>query len=239
MINNPYRRTIYIWVIITIASVAMIFIPGLLGVDGMSRGYAISFVSFFGVVVGVIVILVYNGLSNRFDAIVGGLDVLVRWTYSMEFWRMYSDEEFDESITEVKPLFVLTSVMCLIAGFGVFIIDPEPGVYVLGFMVVVIVLMWLAAFLTRRQIYLDNMRRPGEAIIARKGVLLNNRLYYWEYFGSKLENVELRKSEDYSVLVFTTWAPTIHFGQSFSLRVPVPPGEEVKATEIVSAFKPI
>ena len=236
MVENPYRRTVYIWAAITVAAVVMIFLPGLLGVDGMSGGYAISFVSFFGVIMGVIVVLVYRGLSSRFDAIVGGMEVLARWTYPPELWKRYSDAEYEESVAEVKPLFVITSAMCLVAGVGAFLWDPEPGIYVLGVMLVVIILMALAAFLTRMHLHHDNLRKPGEAIISKKAVLLNNRLFYWDYFGSKLEKVEVRKGREYSVLIFTTWAPTMQFGQSYSLRLPVPPGEEVRASEIASTL---
>ena len=235
--ENPYRRTVYIWAVITVAAVVMIFMPGFLGVDGMSGGYAISFVSFFGVIVGMVVVLVYNGLSSRFDAIVGGMEVLAHWTYPPEVWKKYSDAEYEESVAEVKPLFIITSAMCLVAGVGAVLWDPEPGIYVLGVMVFTIVLMGLAAFLTRRHLHHDNLRSPGEAIISRRAVLLNNRLFYWDYFGSRLEKVEVRKGKDYSVLIFTTWAPTMQFGQSYSLRVPIPPGEEEKAQEIASILK--
>jgi len=232
--KNPYRRTVNIWIIITFAAVAMIFLPGLLGIGGMSGGYAISFVSFFGVIMGIIVVLVYRGLSSRFDAIVGGMEVLARWTYPTDLWKRYSDADYAESISEVKPLFILTSAMCIVAGVGAFLWDPEPGIYVLGVMIAVIVLMALAAFLTRKNLYNENLRRPGEAIISRRAVLLNNQLFYWNYFGSRLESVEVRKDKEYSVLIFTTWASTLQFGQSYTLRVPIPPGEEARASEIAS-----
>ncbi len=215
----------------------MIFAPGFLGIDGFSGGYAISFVSFFGVIMGVVVVLVYNGLSSRFDAVVDGREVLARWSYPPEQWREYSDAEYSEGVAEVKPLFILTSAMCLIVGVGAFLWDPEPGIFVLGVMVGVVILMGLVAFLTRRHLHQDNLRNLGEAIISRRGVILNKRLFYWDYFGSRLEKVELRKDRDYSVLVFTTWAPTMQFGQDYSLRVPVPRGEEAKASEIVSTLR--
>jgi hypothetical protein len=223
-----------IWAVILIATVALIFLPGVFGIDGMSGGYAISFMSFFGVIVSLVVILVYRGLSSRFEAIVGGMDVLARWVYPAELWRRYSDVEYEESISEVKPLFLMTSAMCLVAGVGFFLWDPEPGIWVLGLMIVVVILMALAAFLTRMHLHNENLRKPGEAIISRKAVLLNNGLFYWDYFGSRLERVVVRKDKEYSVLIFTTWAPTMTFGQSYSLRVPIPPGEEAKASEIVS-----
>jgi hypothetical protein len=234
--ENPYRRTVNIWVIITIAAVAMIFLPGLLGVDGMSGGYAISFVSFFGATIGVIVMLVYRGLSSRFDAIVDGMEVLAHWIYPAELWRIYSDAEYEESIAEVKPLYIITSAMCIVAGAIAFLWDPEPGIYVFGVMIAVIILMALAASLTRMHLHNENLRKPGEVIISRKAVLLNNRLFYWDYFGSKLESVEVRKNKEYSTLIFTTWAPTLQFGQSYTLRIPIPPGKETKALEIASTL---
>lgn len=193
--------------------------------------------SLFIAIMGVIIVLVYNGLSARFDAIVDGREILARWTYPSELWRIYSDAEYKEGVAEVKPLFILTSAMALIAGVGAFLWDPEPGIYVLGVMVMTVILMGFAAFLTRKNLHHDNLRHLGEAIISRRGVLLNKSLFYWDFFGSKLEKVELRKGRDYSVLIFTTWAPTMQFGQSYSLRVPVPPGEEDRASGIALTLK--
>jgi hypothetical protein len=236
-IQNPYTRTVTTWVIITLAAVAMIFIPFIIGLDGMSGGFAISFVSFFASIVGVIVVLVYRGLASRYDDVTGGLDILAQWTYPDDFWRTYTESEYRESVEEVKPLLYLTSAMCLVAGIGVYIWDPEPGIWVLGVMLVVIVLMTLAAFLTRMHLRSENLRRPGNVIISKKAVLVNGNLFYWDYFGSRLESVEIRKDKDHSSLVFTTWAPTMQFGQNYSLRVPIPRGEESKASEIVSTLE--
>ena len=220
--------------IITLLAVIVIFLPGIIGIEGMSGGYAISFVSLFGVIAGIIVVLVYRGLSSRFDAIVGGMDVLAHWTYDPEIWRKYSNAEYEESVAEIKPLFYVTSAMCLVVGVGAFLWDHEAGIYVLGVMIGVIILMALVAFLTRMHLHHDNLLRPGEAIISKKAVLLNNRLFYWDYFGSRLGKIEVKKNKDYSVLVFNTWAPTMTFGQSYSVRVPVPPGEETTASEIAT-----
>ena len=238
MTENPYHRTVYLWAIITVAAVVMIFLPGLIGMEGMSGGYAISFISLFGAIAGLIIVLVYRGMSSRFNAIVSGMNVLALWTYTPELWRKYSDTEYEESIDEVKPLFIITSVMCIVAGVGAFLWNSEAGIYVFGVMIAVVVLMALATFLTRMHLHNDNLHKPGEAIISRKAVLLNSRLFYWDYFGSKLQKVDVRKGKEYSVIIFTTWAPTMTFGQSYTLRVPIPPGEESKASEIASTLNP-
>jgi hypothetical protein len=219
---------------IAAAFVAVIFLPSLLGIDGMSSGYAISFISFFIAISSLVVVYVYRGMTTIYDKIVGGEGVLAHWNYDPELWMKYSKTEYGESISEVKPLFYLTSGMCLIAGVGAFIWDPEAGIYVLGIMLVTIGLMGLAALLTRNHLNHDNLRKPGDAIISKRGVVLNNRLFYWDYFGARLEKVRVRTEKDYSTLIFITWAPTMTFGQSYTLRIPIPPREEEKASEIAS-----
>lgn len=236
MVENPYRRTVIVWIVIMVAAFAIIFVPGLIGVGGMEGGFAISFVSFFGAIVSLIVVLVYRGIAARFDEVVGGMEVLVRWSYPTDLWRRFSEEEYVESIEEVKPLFYLTSAMCLIAGAGAYLWDPEPGIYVFGIMVGVIILMALAAYLTRRGQHEERIRGPGEVIISRRAVLVNSSLFYWEYFGSSLKGVKVRWGDGYSVMEFTTWAPTLQFGQDYTLRVPVPRGEEDRAGQIASVL---
>jgi hypothetical protein len=232
VVENPYRRTITLWIVILVAALAMIFVPGLIGIEGMYGGYAISFVSFFGVIVCLIVVLVYRGIASRFDDVVGGMDVLASWRYPSDLWMKFNESEYTESIEEVKPLFYLVSGMCLVAGICTYLYDPEPGIYVLGLMVVIVVLMALAAYLTRRGQYNERLRGPGEVVVSKRAVLVNRSLFYWDYFGSRLRNVKVRRDDGYSVLEFTTWAPTMQFGQFYTLRVPIPPGEEEKARQI-------
>lgn len=205
-----------------------------MGVDGMSLGYAVSFISVFIAISSLIVVYVYRGMTTIYNEIVGGKGVLAHWSYSPELWMEYTKAEYGESISEVKPLFYLTSGLCLIAGIGAYVWDPEAGIYVLGIMLATIGLMGLAAILTRSHLHHDNLRKPGDVIISKRGVLLNNRLFYWNYFGARLEKVRARKEKDYSTLIFTTWAPTMTFGQSYTLRIPIPTGEEEKASEIAS-----
>jgi len=64
MRDNPPLQTIVAWVIITALAVFGIFAPSLFGMDGFKGGYAISFVSFFMVICGIIVIVIYSGRAR-------------------------------------------------------------------------------------------------------------------------------------------------------------------------------
>ncbi len=177
MVRNPLRKTVYIWAGITIVAVAMIFTPGFLGVDGMSGGYAISFVSFFGVIVGIIVMVIYSRLASRCDRILSGEDLLAHWIYTPELWRKYSEKEYGLDRSEKKALFYLVSGISLFISFLFLMIDPEVGAYVFASMSVLIVIIGLTAILSSMHGYRRNMKNLGEAYIGRDGVYLNRQFH--------------------------------------------------------------
>ena len=235
--ENPLRRTINIWICITVAAVIMIFAPGWLGIDGYDGGFAISFVSFFGVLIGLIVVLVYRGLASRLDTILRGEGVLAKWSYTPELWEKYTEKEFGLQKAEAMPKFYMVAVIAIIVGVAFYIFDPEGGLFVLGAMIVLIVIIRFTAWVSTRYMHDQNIRGVPEVIIARNGVYLNRRLYYWDYLGTSLEKVASKDEKGMTMLHFVTWAPTMTLGQIWDIRVPVPPGEEAKAEEIVSQLK--
>jgi hypothetical protein len=212
----------------------MIFVPGWLGIEGINGGFAISFASIFGVIIGLIVVFVYNGLASRLDRILGGEGVLVRWSYTPELWREYTEKEYGMEKAEAVPKFYMVSAIALVVGVLFYVIDPEGGLFVLGAMVVLIVIIGLVAWASSRYVRGLNARGVGDAVIARNGVVLDGRFYYWGYFGTRLNKVSLRDEKGLMLLHFVTWSPSLTFGQSWDIRVPVPSGEEAKAKEIES-----
>ena len=219
---------------ITVVAFIMIFVPGLLGIDGFSGGFAISFVSVFGGIIGLIVVFVYNGLASRLDRVLRGEGVLAKWSYTSEMWREYTETEFGLEKAEAMPKFYLVGGIALIVGLGFYIFDPEGGLFVLGVMVALIAIIGFVAWASTRYRYGQNVKGRGEAIIADSGLYLNGRFYYWDFFGTRLDKVELREEKGLKLLHFVTWSPSLTFGQSWDIRVPIPPGEDAKAEDIVN-----
>ena len=234
MTENPLRKTVYVCVIITIAAAAMIFMPEILGVEGMNGGYAISFVSFFAVIMGIIVVIVYNGLASRLDKILSGENLLAHWIYTPQMWREYAEKEYGVEKTEKKALFYVVSGISLFVGVLFFAFNPKAGFYVLVSMLVLALIIGLISVVTSRQSYRQNVKHLGEAYVARNGVYLNRQFYYWNFLTSRLEKVALKNEKGLMLLSITFWAWTKTFGPYYTVRIPVPSGQEEKAREIVS-----
>ena len=238
MAENPLRRTVNIWLLITVAAVVMFFVPGLLGIDGFEGGFAISLASILGAIIGIIVVLVYRGLASRLDAILRGEGVLAKWSYTPEQWARYTEKEFGLEKEEAMPKFYIVTIIAIIVGVAFYIFDPEGGIFVLGAMIALIAIIGFTAWASTRYMHGQNRRGIPASIIARNGVYLNRRLYYWDYLGTSLEKVVSKDEEGMAMLHFVTWAPTMTLGQTWDIRVPIPPGEEAKAEEIATQLKP-
>ena len=232
--ENPLRRTVQIWIILTFLALIMIFVPGWLGIDGFEGGFAISFVSMFSVIIGIIVISVYNGLASRLEKILGGEGVLAKWTYSPEVWEEYTEKEFTMEKAEATPKFYIVAIIAVIIGVAFYLFDPEGGVYVLGVMAALIAIIGLVAYASTRYMHRQNLTGYPEAIIAENGVYMNRRFYYWNYLGTSLEKLTIKNENGLNMLHFVTWAPTMTLGQTWDIRVPVPTGEEETAKKIES-----
>ena len=206
MTENPLRKTAHLWVIITFAAIAMIFIPGILGIKGMSGGYAISFVSFFAAVIGVVVVVIYNGLASRLDKILSGENLLVHWTYPPELWREYAEKEYGTEKSETKGLFIVVSAFALFFGVLFWVIDPENGIYVFFSMLGLIAIIEFVRLFSTWHIYKRNVKNLGEAYIARNDVYLNRQLHTWNFLSSRIKKVDLQNDKGLLLLSITYWA---------------------------------
>jgi hypothetical protein len=212
------------------------FVPVLVGFEGMSGGFAISLVSFFVGVMGLIVAWIYSQLASILSKILRGYGLLFHWTYTPEMWMKYASKEYAEERSEKKGLFIVVSAFALFFGFLFWAIDTEHGFIVFIVMLGLIVACGLAWQLTAWQNYRINKRFLGEAYISKAGVYLNRRLYTWRLLWSSLTKVTLENKHGLSLLVFEYSAFTIPGPQSYAIRVPIPEGQEEAAKTILKEF---
>lgn len=238
MKENPPRRTALVWLIITIVGFVMIFAPGFLGIEGMNGGYAISFVSLFVAIIGIVVVIVYTILANRLDKILRGEGLLAHWTYTPEKWKEYTEKEHLAENIEKRGLFFVVSAFALFFGILFWIIDPEAGIYVFLAMLGLIALIGSVALLTTWYNHNQNEKYLGEAYIAKDALYLNRRLHSWRILGAKLESVTLENKQDLMLLTFKYSASTMTGPQNYTARVPVPDGQEETAKNIALKLDP-
>jgi hypothetical protein len=237
MKDNPPRRTLNVWIVITILGIFAIFAPTIFGMDGFNGGFAISTISFMLVVTGIIVIIIYSGRARTLDKIFDGNNLLAHWTYSPEEWSSYADTQYKEEKGEKKALFFIIAGFALFFGVVFMIMDPESGIFVMGVMLALIAIIAFTAWFTSWYNYRENKKYLGETYITEDAVYINRQLHTWRGLGARLDSVDLNQGESPLLLKFVYSAPTRTGMQEYTARIPVPKGQEESAEKIFKHFK--
>lgn len=233
MADNPLMKTVIFGFLLTALGLLMIFGPGLVGIDGFDGGYAISFAGLFVAIMGFVVAGFFYQQAKILDGILRGDGLLAHWTFDDQMWQEYAQKEYVEEISEKKGLFLIVSFFALFFGFLFWFLDNEAGFVVFLVMLGLIGLVgftWrFSAWYNRRQ----NIGGVKEAYIAQSGVYMNQRLYTWRLFSARLLKVEIKNDKAGSVLKFRYTAFTVPGPQTYTIRVPIPIGQEETAKNIV------
>jgi hypothetical protein len=236
MAYNPLMKNTILGLLVTVAGVIMIFGPGLAGIDGFGGGFAVSFVGLFVTILGLVATGFYYQQAKILGQILRGEGLFVHWTFDNQMWQEYTRKEYAEELSEKKGLFVIISAFALFFGFLFWFLDNEAGFVVFLVMLGLIGLVgftWrFSAWHFRRQ----NENGIKEAYVARSGIYMNRRLYTWRLFSAKLLGVEIKNSKTLSLLKFSYTAFTFPSPQTYTVRVPIPIGQEEAAKIIVLQF---
>lgn len=235
MKQNPERKSSIISLVIAAIGVIVMFLPAILGIEGIDGGYAIILLGVVVIITGIVAFIIYTWRANKLDAMLGGKNLLVHWTYSQDEWQRYTERAHEDKKSASRILFYIISGFALATGIGFFIKDPDSGKYVFLAMLGLIFLMGIIAYVTTMLDYRRNKKNLGEAYIARDGLFLNGVLHTWKGLATRLDTVVYE--EEAQSLVFTYVALDRVGLHPYTVRVPVPQGQEAKASELLAQFK--
>jgi uncharacterized RDD family membrane protein YckC len=224
-------------VIITALAVFGIFAPSLFGMDGFKGGYAISFISFFMVIAGIIVIVIYSGRARAVSRILKSDNILAHWTYDPAEWNECAEKQFMAEKKDKKVLFFIVAAWALFFGILFFLLDNENGLWVLVLMLILIAVIAFTAWFTSWYNYRQNKKYLGETYITGDSVYMNRQLHTWRGLGAKLESVDLDKHKAHAILTLVYSAPTRTGFENYTIRIPVPSGKEAEAEQIYQKLK--
>jgi hypothetical protein len=220
---------------IALLGVIIIFIPGIIGMDGFDGGYAISVGGGFVFMVGIIAAVIYFKLAKSADTIIRNENVLAHWTYSPEQWRQYTEEEHKEDAAAKWGLFVLVAVIAVVVGIIMAIMIGEDFLIIALIILGIIAVAGLAALFSTIGSYLYNKKYHGEAYLTQDGVYFNKQMHIWKGMGNKLESIAFDKEDrELPRLTIVYSALAAYKRNSYAVRIPVPPGEETTAKMIVN-----
>jgi hypothetical protein len=236
-IKNSKRRVANRALIFMAIGLFLMFGPINLGwIDGMNGGFALSALGFMIALTFFITWIFYHKLARRQDTILSGKNLVVHWKYSLEEWEKYTENEHTSDSKGKKVLFFIISGFALFFGILFTILDPENGIYVLYVMLGLILIIGITAFLSIRITHNRNKKYLGEAIISRDGIYLNKQLHVWGIISSHLDSVVLISDEEPLEIEFSYSTYGYKNNNSYSVRVPVPKGQESMALHVIEVF---
>ena len=112
--KNRQRQTAFVFIILFIASVILIFIPNITGMDGMNGGFALSFIAIFLSVTFLVTSAVFFVMAKKFDAAITDENMILHWVYEKSEWSKFSEKEFVVQKKEKRSLFILITVISFV-----------------------------------------------------------------------------------------------------------------------------
>jgi hypothetical protein len=231
---NPARTTMIVWLVITLLAIFGIFAPGIFGMDGFDGGFAISTVCVVLGIIGLVVVWMYSGRAKALDGILRGEKILVHWKYSSTEWQQYADKAYKKEKQDKWQLYLMVVVISVIVGFGFWLFNRDSAAIVFFMLLGLFAFLAVLIFFSTNSNYWQNKKYQGEVYIAHDGAYVNRQLHLWRSWGAQLENVNYAEKE--KLLEFTYSVPSRQGRDSFTLRVPVPDGEEKTARKLLEHF---
>jgi len=243
--RNPEVTGLIAGLAILGVGVLLILLPPLLDLDMMQAGFAMQFGGFFLVVVGLIVAAIFGYRANRLKSMFRGSRVLAHWVYEPVQVRGQADADLQSAKERNRVLLLIVAVFvvaCTLLFVAIGFSSGEGDNMPLFVGIMAAVLLIVAAFAFGMP-YLQHrraLRSSGEALIAENGLYINGALHTWNPPLATLEEVQLVEEGAEARLVFSfrslsRTSATLY--ESYSVEVPVPPGQEAEARQVEQYFR--
>jgi len=241
--RNPERSGLAVGGGLVALGLVLLLLPSVIHLPGMDGGYALSFVGFFLVLCGVIVLWIFWMRFRRLESIFSGEGLLASWSYDAEEGRRLAREAFEERREGNQRLFAIVAVLMVVIGSLVLVLPMLQGEdlawpFVLGYFLLVPIIgavAWLAPTAEYRQALSD----ANDVLIAKSGIFVRGALHSWADPGSSLAQVAFETAHRPAELVFVLGhlsSVGVMHSEPEVLRLAVPEGHEQDAERVASYF---
>jgi hypothetical protein len=231
---NSQQRIVNLWIILMAVFTFIVFLPSIIGLEGMDGGFAMSFVSGFMVIICIIVILVYRSRAKQLGKILAGEGRIAIWKYSPEEWMRFVAVDFEAEKKAKRLLFILVSVICVVVGVILMIVIKD--ILIMFITLGIIPMVAIPAFLAPRMRYRKLLQSESKALIAENGVIIGKMFHLWVKMGASLDGVLIDMESDPKIIEFTYSMPTRNGRQVEVARIPIPKFKMDEAMRIVEHF---
>lgn len=239
--KNTERRSANVCLALMSSGLVALILPSALDANMMQWGYAVSFVGGFVAFSFLLCFFLFNGRAKVMDRIFNNQRVLAHWKYDEASWGRMTTQDRGNTVL-FKIFGLLLAVVFLLIGIVGYLSGMADGAPFAGSMGGVAVVFIIVGIVSSRSGKKRVDTSSPEAIISQDGLYYKNILYTWNTKRlADLQSVD-RDPEDASALLFSMKQLqgggkfNIARHQSFAVSIPIPPGEEEKADEIIRHF---
>jgi len=237
-VKNPNWIRVYVSVTAAIIF-AILCITGFTLVDGMDGGFALAFASLFCAISSIAVAMLFIYHAVVMDSILSDNRVLAHWTYPEIDAEHTAEQEFRDYQKRNRALFLIVGGMlgAVALFFLIFVEDGgvETAAVLCAIAIIIFIVSRIAPILERRRA----LKTSHEAYIAENGIIYEGAVYPFRSFLMKMDGVMIkdRDIKNPPVIVFSfTQLIGLYIIQPFEIAIPVPPGDDDRAREIVNTF---
>lgn len=239
--RNKERRNANISLFIMFVSILAVVLPFILKADMMQWGFASAFAGGTIAIIAFFIFLMFNGRAGVQERMFSGENLLAHWQYTYEFWQQENKEDIESSGIGKIVGFFFGGIFSLI-GFVVFAANTRKNglflMIMLGIGIFFIIIGFISSVVERKRL----VSALPEAIIARDGLFYKNILYTWNSHNvSYLESVTMHPATPNAILFvlrqLSGGTVSITHYHRFFISIPVPPGQEQTAYNIIQYFK--
>ena len=224
-----------IWAGVTGLGLVIIFIPRIIGLEGFKGGFALSLLGGFMAFAGLIATLIFLRLAVYLGRITNKKNLLAHWTYTREEWKDYTEKEHVGDVAAGKSTFIIIAVITVLIGLIFWVIERDNPLVIAFIVLGIIAVSGLAAYISNRTNRNQNRKYLGEAYISLDGAYLNRQIHLWRGLGNHLETAAYDDSLPSGPrMVFNYSSPSRGELYHSTARIPVPPGQEEEARNIVA-----
>lgn len=229
--KNTDKKNILISLGVGFLGVIMIIIPVMGWVDMMDFGGAMIMVGLLLAITGPIVSLLFWHRSSVYDSLMKSSDLLADWTIDQILWQRFIADEKNYRREDKRGMQLIILFFSVLFGTIFWWADPENGWVVALAMLVLNIIIAITAWLTG--FYLNKWTERGEVKcrIGEKGLILADQLHVWTGWGARLEGTNIKPGQ-INLLEITYSTPNRYSRQYYTIRIPIPAGEEIEAEEV-------
>ena len=243
--QGPEFTGIVVGLAILGVGVLLILLPLLLDLDMMQVGFALQFGGFFLVVAGLVTTAISGYRLRRLKAILSGSRLLAHWVYQPAQLQDQADKDLRNTKARNRGLLLVVALFfvaftLLFVGIGVVSGEGDQMPLFVGLMAAALLVVAAFAFGAPYLQHRRALRSSGEAYVAEDGLWINGMLHTWTPPLAALDEVRYVGDETPARLVFrlrslSRASATLY--QSYSVEVPIPPGQEAAARRVEQHFQ--